>query len=719
MTGRVTTLMAAVAVLTGCCCEALQAEIIPPNHNFADGARGWTLQEQASVQAADGATGSALEIEGGWALSSPSEAGPAGWWRISVRARVTTAAEDGRLLLDLPGAGAEPAALVVVPAASVGTRWRQIVAEVAAPATQLQVAIGADGAATWLVDSVELIRTELPAAEAAANEAVVEPALPQGWEPDGLLDAFERGLGRGRELIVTVGALTIRFAPEVTAQRGHRGALRLSVTNGAASARELTLSASGAPGFFVPQRTVNIRAGRDTVFDASLQAFFVGSRWARVTFASGGERASAPVLVTSEPSYPATGAAFTTSEPTAEELAAVSDLNLQLVAACVHADKAGRATELPSSLTRLLLLGTTWSEDALRTAASALVGEAGFMALYHRPEERPEADLVARTRILRTALDDCPEPVYLLSHPLDLRRDGPLRPSDDDMAMIAQLAGAGTIVAPALRLPPVRARAAGRVSIDGSDVAAVQPPRDEIALERDIDALSASLREHRRMPMFFSEIAGRSSGCETGDAMTLARILALCAHQGVTGFTLFARPSEAPEGADAFSLLDEAGDVRGIVARTVSEISRELAAAVPLAAVQQSQEIGTRRGAAVSFRPFIRGDEGVLVLWNNTASSIELMVEVRTEPLDVHTVSVGLHGVRRDYIGSFHFSDDAIALNRPSHFVTLAPHEFKIISMQLARPHAAWLVAVERKPPIPAQDGRSRARDGWEQRFPR
>lgn len=710
----------AVAILCIVAAPHSAADGFPANPAFVDGERGWALPEGAKIEPADGAQGNALTFSDGWVLSDPSDREVSGWQAMRLRARAVGGAPTDRLLLALPGAEDAPSARAAVTAGAVGSRWREIAAELPVAAGPVRIAVGAEGDATWLIDRIELASASLPDAVEAEDLPIFEPHLPAGWEPDGLLDAVERGLGRGRELVVGVGALRIGFAPEVSAERGHRGALRLTVANGAASARELSVSVAGPPGFFAPRRTVNIRGGGTTVFDASLQAFFVGRRALRVTFASGGEEASAPVLVEVTPSYPAAGVAFTGEQPSAEDIAALAELDLQLVAARAPAGDAALLSQLPAHLTRLLLLAPPWSEDALRTSTSALIERGGFAALHHlRAETLPERAR-AITLDLRRALDDAEDPVYLLSPPLDLQPGSRLSIDERDRAIFAELAGARAIAAPALRLPVVQSTAVGAVTVDERAVSVPQPAWSEIAVEPELGAIVSGLRESARLPMFFADIAGRSAGSEIADAMTLARLLTICVYQGATGFTISARPSDAPEGADAFCPLDDDGTPRELISETVAELSRELAAAVPLRVLQQSEEIGTGPNVSVGFRPFMRGDEGMLALWNNTAAPIDLIYEVRTEPLDVHTVSVGLHGVSRHYRGSFHFSEDAIALNRPVLFVTLAPHEFRFISMQLVRAHAGWLASIERKPPIPVPDGRPRSfRGSWEQRFDR
>ncbi|HCA46602.1 MAG TPA: hypothetical protein DEP45_04340 [Armatimonadetes bacterium] len=218
--------------------------------------------------------------------------------------------------------------------------------------------------------------------------------------------------------------------------------------------------------------------------------------------------------------------------------------------------------------------------------------------------------------------------------------------------------------------------------------------------------------------MFFADLAARSTGVAECDAALLARTLTGCAYQGATGWTIAARPDDAPEGADAWTLFDAGGRPRGPVAQAYTELSRELAGAVPVGMLRETPEIGSAPTAAIGFRPFIRGDEGILALWNNTGAQTDLVFEVRTPPLDVHTLSIGPRGVWRSYRGSFTFSPEARALSRPVLAVSLEPGEFRMLSMQLADPLVGWLSSVEPMPKIPRESAPASFGERWRERFP-
>ena len=82
-----------------------------------------------------------------------------------------------------------------------------------------------------------------------------------------------------------------------------------------------------------------------------------------------------------------------------------------------------------------------------------------------------------------------------------------------------------------------------------------------------------------RLPLFIAEVAATAGGAPAADALVMARVLTAVAWQGLTGFTLPARPSDCPPGATALSLLDEQGAPRDVVGRAFAELARELAGA--------------------------------------------------------------------------------------------------------------------------------------------
>jgi len=686
----------------------------PANPGFEDGLDGWTVlapDGAASVEAGGGATGQrALSLRDGWVISAPGGEAVAGWLAVSLRARPPGNSDDaGSLLVAMTASDDRPPeALASLDAEAFRRGWRSVCVEMVAPrGGEARIALGVDGAQPWLLDAVAVE----PIDRAAPPDAgvVLPNDLPAGWEPDGLLDARERTIAAMRELLVDVGGLEIGTPDAVTAPRGRRGVLPVTVVNRGQREKQLTISVAGPPGFFVPERTVTIRPSGTTVFNASVQSFALGDAWVRITFSCEDDRAETPVRVTTTVSYPAAGACWLSGTPSADELAAAASLDAQVYAVLAPSDGAADVFRgLPPALTRLALLGAPWSEASARAAARTLSGRADALAIYRPRAEQPPEDVSA----LVGALGD-QETALVLGPPLDLEPGPPPTLANDDLEVACGLGEARAIAAPMLRLPALQAAALAEVSVDGRPVTAAQPCWTRLQAAANLDAVAAAIRARARLPLFISELAASPSGSPTADALVMARVLTAVAWQGLTGFTLPARPSDCPSGAAALSLLDEQGAPRDVIGRAFAELARELAGAVPLRAWSQTEQIGLSDDALIGFRPFMRGDEGLLALWNNTGADAGLMFETRTQPLDIHGVEIGPAGVRRTYIGAFHYSEDAIALNRPVVFVSLGPGQFKLLSMQLADPHAGWLGAVEFAPE-PERERRN-PRDFYEQ----
>ncbi|MFO8080188.1 MAG: hypothetical protein R6V07_07785 [Armatimonadota bacterium] len=695
--------IATAAFISALLLSPVRAEAqFPTNPDFSRGLEGWSVPEGSGLER------SALSLGGGAAVSDISAEPLSGWQRVEVRLRGPGAKVSSSLSVALAPAGETQRPQVAVTAAEAGSRWRTLSAELLPPPdVPAAVVIAVEGEERWLIDRVSVTPIELPESEHGEQAAVIPEALPAGWEPDGLLDAVERPIGRDSELLVSVGALQVGLPAHTTASRGQRGSVKLIVRSRATTERTLTVSTSGPPGFFAPARTVTIRPDRDTVFKASLQAFFVGTRWARMTFRSGEDEKAAPIRVSVEPSYPAAGVSFADGSGPGGLVDGLQEASIPMVAAPDTAT-------LPDDLTRVRLITPPWTDEALRAAATEAAERAEFVALHYPRDHAPDVDIATALLNLRAALGDTTDGISMLGPPADLTPGPPPQIAETDLARIHDLAADGAISAPTLRLQVLESRPVRAAVLDRKPLETAQPSWTALSRALAVDSVAAAVRTGARLPMFFSELAARPTGSEETDAAMLARTLVICAYQGATGWTVPARPQDAPEGADAFCPFGEDGGFDGPVSRAYAELSRELAAAVPLTILRQTPEIGSAPDAQVGFRPFMRNDEGILAVWNNTGAPIDLAVEIRTQPLDLHTISVGPDGVDRDYVGMFKFSEDALTLNRPVVFVSLQPGELKLLSMQLARPHTGWLASVERKPRIEREDdGRGSFLEEW------
>ncbi|MEA3247512.1 MAG: hypothetical protein U9Q74_15270, partial [Gemmatimonadota bacterium] len=349
-----------------------------------------------------------------------------------------------------PGRELQPQA--AVPADAVGGSWRAISAELLAPpGAQARVCVGVQGPGAWHIDRIALEPADAPEAPQPGEAPVFSEDLPPGWEPRGLLDAIERPVAGTVERLVNCAGLEIVMPAEVTAARGHRGAVRLAVHSRSTRERELTVGVAGPPGTFVPERTVPIAAGGTTVFRASVQSLLLGRRRVCMTFRSRGEDTAAPLTVEVTPSFPALGAAWLSTPPAHEELAQLRPLDLQMHAVRIPAaDAATAQLSVGEALTRVLLLAPPWAADTVAAAGSALAGPADFVALHHAAGQSRPDDAAALTRQLRESLGDR---AWALGPAIDLAGGAPPEMDEADVALAGGLGAEQLIAAPTLRLP--------------------------------------------------------------------------------------------------------------------------------------------------------------------------------------------------------------------------------------------------------------------------
>jgi hypothetical protein len=682
---------------------AARADAFPANPGFEQEASGWTALAEADVSwpQGKGAAGArCLRLSDGWVVSdvaSPDDA-VTGWQRMTFVAQRDPAhpAEAGLAVAFVADADAQPEAqLVLQPESLSAPRWHRIEAEVFAPGWEgLRLAFGSLGEGAWLIDQVSLEPFEPPAYEAADDAPKLPEPLPDGWEPEGLLDARARILGTERELLVQVNGIEIGTADRGQVSRAHRGGLRIYAHNRGQVNKELTIAVQAPPGFFVPERTVPIRGRGTTVIDTSVQCLIVGRHSLRVEFRSGDEVKAAPLVVECEPSYPAFGAAWPSAAPlTPEQFQAAMTLPVQLHQVPVSSlgKGAGMLALIPQETELAALIHQPWSAEACEQAVAEVGRRAAFFGL-HRLRSAPQPDLAPElTAALTQALKGAGLDAKVLTPPLE-----------PDLEQRASFAGVQAI--PMLRLPPLKVPTVAGLRVDG------RPSQEPLSCWTDLaDRFESSVNEllgarEESVAFAISELGARPSGSPELDALVLARVMLAAARQSAAFLTVAARPEDCPPGAEAFALLTADGQLRPIVAQTFAELTRELAGALPSVVLKATEQISPHPRAAIVMQPFLRGSEAVLALCNNTGAEVKLAIEVRCLPLDLHLLEIGVGGVRRHYTGLFRFSEDARRLGRPTIFVTLQPAQVQVLSMHLSDAHTAWLAGVELKPPIPREE---------------
>ncbi len=686
----------------------LSAAAFPPNPSFEQEGVAWTTVGDAQVSWPKGnrtAGARCLKLRGGWVISDPArpEDGVSGWQQLSFLARLESA--DAKLAVAFTdrAVGDSAPQLLLSRKALPPPRWHRVEVQMLAPrGHSAHLAFGSLGEGAWLIDDIRLEPHEPPAYDPVDDAPTLMEPLPVGWEPEGLLDARARVIADERELLVEVSGIEISMPDRVETNRAYRGGLRLYANNEGQVDKQLTIAVQAPPGFYVPARTVPIRGGGATVIDTSVQCLITGQYWLRIEFRCGDEVRAAPLQVQVGPSYPAFGAAWTGAAPlSTEQFQAAMTLPVQLhqVPFSSLDEGAEMVRLIPQGTDLAALLKPPWSAEECERAVAALGERASFFGLYH---EQPTAqfDLAGElTASLAQAIQDAGLEARVLRAPLDLGADGKPLCSAEEMHA---LAGEGVAAAATLRLPPLQAPTVAGLQVDRRP--SPEPLSRWVSLSECYDlsgTASALPGKHKDLPLVVSELCAQPSGSPLLDALALARVVSAVAYLDATALTAAARPADSPPGADALSLLTSAGDPRPAIAQVWAELTRELAGARPAVVLKGTDEISVSPGAPIGFRPFLRGDEGILALWNNTGAEVELAVEVRCVPLDLHTLEIGVGRIRKHYQGLFRFSQEAHWLRKPLIFVKLQPTQFDLLSMQLKDAHPAWLAGVDFKPFIP------------------
>jgi len=156
-------------------------------------------------------------------------------------------------------------------------------------------------------------------------------------------------------------------------------------------------------------------------------------------------------------------------------------------------------------------------------------------------------------------------------------------------------------------------------------------------------------RRQLRLPLFLDCLPAKGTGEARLDALMLGRLLISGFAQGCATFP-----------ADLLSSLREETDTSPLFAM-IRELTRELAGTVPLRGLAGKEGFSGRLGEPITYRSFMRGNEGVLFMWNNTSRPIDVAVVLQALPLQMHLLrlSCSEQFVERRFQGLFSLSDEA------------------------------------------------------------
>ncbi len=713
-----------------------RAQSMLPGGDFEGGLSGWepVAADGVSVvtsadKPAQGRSCLQLQTTGkapAWVLS-PALTGPGDGELALLSFTVRRGAGQSGLMLDIVGGAAELGEAVIWEArVPEDTNWHKVSLLLRIPPVRgggaPRLAFAATGAAgSWFLDDVNVTKGSLPtpAIQPLPGEPANTGRLPEGWQPEGYLDAIAKEVGTEQELSITANGLLVTIRPTLSCYRGFReGAVVYGVNRGKVD-KELQVQVEAPPEVESPAWTVPIQKDGTTRFHIAVQCLRQGDFTLRLNFASGPDRASAPLRVHCHRCYPALGVRWE-GPPTAEDLQRLARTPVDMHLLVGPSDPTGFAAMAEPLLARGADVLAAPDADGLpEERYGAVLAQLGsllnpsFWVPYTLAGNDPLAAALAAPRFASVQRARVRE-AGVLSPPVPLRRtwpDGKLAPERPDLVATDKMAG---LMAVTVRPPRLGAACVVAEQVDGkADV----PGGAMAALGRqaDLESVRQLLTERQvNLPMLVDGLQARSAGDPRLDALHLARALTMAFYQGSTGVVL----SPRRDRDNAFGIMPAQGDDDGAdpVLQAMRAVSAELMGATPIVALAATPDVNLDASAAISFRPFLRGGEGILVLWNNTGVSRDVAIEFRSQPVVGHYTRLSYHGdfLQRSWAPIFRFGEEAFQRKRPLLIMRVNPLEVQLMAFRLLAPHAAWLRTVElAKPYVAPKDAMPPVREEW------
>jgi hypothetical protein len=621
-----------------------------------------------------------------WAASPPLDDVVKGT-PVQLSLLVRKVAGAGKLALAFSERAAVPGRplLWVAPAIQDGG-WHRVALVVVCGLTKPRLLCGVvGGAGAWEADEVRVTRAVVPETKVRPlwPAPTYSPPLTGGEDLQGDLDLQRRTIMGVPSYTLRVGALELNPVRELTLRRGERTGVKLDVLGLGNAPKTLGLVIKGGPGWRTEQWQVSVPGNVRMGLSLPLQGMTPGTSDLLVEYTSDGQTRRTPLRVTTVRYYPVLGDWWET-DPTAEELRAVRGLPVQCHE--VPADRAERwlTVDQPADV---ILRGWRPSAEAVR-ALKNLGDEArrrvGGVILGDVGSE----EAASGTAEFRSAFPDA-----LLVTPLVAARA-----TDDGLAvgdgaqMAVDIARRGLADAVGLELPGLPQAAVLREAVDGragaDGMASWQHYDTAMDPARVRQTLSASGAE---VPIYWRLRAGGGTGVDGLDTLLLARAVVEAFSWGASGLCMEAKRLTAPDGRT--TALGEA----------YGELLRELAGVRAIAAPEATSIAGSVAGKAVTFRPFLRGDEGIVALWNNTATMQRVAVEIRCRPTQVRLLRFSYPGPawQREFVGDFDWDPLAKHYKQAAVYVDLGPLQVVVVSLKMLGTHAQWLREVGPRPPAP------------------
>ncbi len=584
--------------------------------------------------------------------------------------------------------------------------WHRLRLTVAArhdPQRPLCLAITATGDGGWALDEVEVFAHNPPGPqphEAMADAASYPEPLPADWTPDGLLDARRRQIGQQADLLLDLAGMQISIPEEASCRRGIRQGIDTYCTNRGSQKKRLEVSVQGPADVKVPDWSVPVPPKETMHFYIPVQRLLGEDCWLKITFSYKDSQASVPLLLHTESGYPVLGASW----PGEDEPPSVSLLaKLLPLGAGIQHLAVGTAREAPVNHQSGFEYLLSPEAEALDDLAADLAkpDEAGrrHCWLPYTAESASVEQAGAALRRLAAYLYTQDHSPNIFSFPYHLQwneQDRALQLPPDyplDAISLQECAGntSGTwaVQSLALQLPPLPGATVLHAELDGRSLAA--PSAYWVRFNQRTDL--APIRQAARaagvalpFTVLATDLAG--SGDRRIDALKLGKTMVNALYQGATAVLLSARDS-----ADRVGLLAAAdGDEADPVAELFAALVPELAAATPVVALGAIETMSPRPDGQVTYKLFLRGDEGIVVMWNNTHEPVAVALGLRSQPVTVKLLRLAYYGefVQQQFQPIFRLTGKALETKQPAIYLRLDPLDITCVSMRLVDPHVGW-----------------------------
>jgi hypothetical protein len=581
------------------------------------------------------------------------------------------------------------------------------------PQKPLCLTLRSSGGGEWSVDDVQLLAHVPPSApphEPMDKTAIYPEPLEDDWEPDGLLDARKRTIGQNAELIVDVAGLQISIPEHVTCPRGFRTGIDTYCSNRGTVDKVLEVRVQGPSDMRMPEWSVPVAAKSTLRLRVPVQRLLIGDCWVKISFGVRGEYAAAALRLHSEPAYPAFGVAWPQGRlPAVGRLQQLRRLGAGMARLVIEptAAAAQQVAELVrdgSGAVEYLLAPLGGAVDGLPDALLSPQASANKPSWSpHTSPQVPGVEAKAHLCRMATSLYNYDRAPNIFSLPYWLQWDATegslklpaecplaatdlrecLGRSDDDW-------GVQSLV---LNLPPLPGAALLDAQIDGHRGAGVASYWADFNRRTELAPIRAAAHQaEARLPFTVLITEPTSSADRRLDALKLGRAMVNAVSCGSTAVLV-----PAVAGAGEVALLDALPDADSDpVARAFTVLAGELAGATAVLALEPTDTMSSRPDAQVTYRLFLRGDEGIAVMWNNTSSPVEVAAGLRSQPVSVKLLRLAYYRdfIQEEFQPVFKLSAKAKELQQPGIYMRLDPLDITVLSMRLVDPGIGWLRGV-------------------------